>query len=104
MHASLEFAYEFPEHFKRWHESSNSIVVLAVKDEAALKEQYTRFVAAGRCVSKFLEPDIGNEVTSICIEPHEDNKKMLSCFPLAGKVKNESGITRENYSSKTRVV
>lgn len=96
MHASLEFAYEFPKQFKEWHEKSNSVVILATRNEEELKKQYEKFASMGRCVSRFLEPDIGNEWTSICIEPHEDNKKLLSCLPLAGKVKNESGITREN--------
>lgn len=84
MHAALEFAIEHRELFEHWHQS-NYIVVLNVKDEQALKEQYDKFVSLGRRVSLFQEPDIGNEWTSICIEPHEDNRKLLSCLPLAGR-------------------
>lgn len=104
MHASLEFAYEFPEQFRRWHSESNSIIVLAVKDETSLRGLYDKLKSLGRCVSRFEEPDIGNEWTSICIEPHEDNKKLLSCLPLAGKVKNETRTAREDIRSEARVV
>jgi hypothetical protein len=100
MHASLEFAFEFPKQFRDWHDTSNSVVILTVKNEEELKKQYNKFVSLGRCVSKFSEPDIGNELTSICIEPHECNKKLLSWLPLAGKVKNESRIAGENIRLK----
>ena len=86
MHAALDFALEYPEHFKRWHES-NYIVVLTVKDESSLLELSNKFKGLGRAVTSFRESDMDDELTSICIEPHEGNKKLLSCLPLAGKIK-----------------
>jgi len=85
MHASLNFAFEFPNEFKEWHRTSNSIVVLAAKDEPELKSLYSKLVSLGSSTSFFEEPDIGNEWTSICVEPHPDNKRLLRSYPLAGK-------------------
>ena len=101
MHASLEFAYDCPEQFKKWHETSNSIIVLACANEEELKKIFWDFMSRGRHASFFVEPDIKDQWTSICIEPHEDNKRLLSSLPLAGRIKNESRVTREDIRLKT---
>lgn len=85
MHAALNFSFEYPNEFKNWHLTSNSVVVLAAKNEVELKILHSKLVDLGRNVSFFEEPDIGNEWTSICVEPHPDNKRLLRSYPLAGK-------------------
>ena len=87
MHASLEFALEHPEVFKTWKEGSNYIAVLAARDQSHLSELLEKARVRGLRVSAFSEPDYNNELTSICIEPHPDNKRFLSSLPLAGKPK-----------------
>jgi hypothetical protein len=104
MHAALDFAFEHRSIFENWHLKSNSVVILAAKDEEELRAIYEEFISLGRYVSYFEEPDIGDRWTSICIEPHEDNKKLLSWLPLAGKVKDAPGITRKDIRSEARVV
>lgn len=85
MHAALAFAFDHKKEFSDWHLSSNYIVVLAAKDEGALKSLSHKLQALNRKFSVFREPDLENEWTSICIEPHDENKKLLSSLPLAGK-------------------
>lgn len=86
MHAALEFAYQHPSLFREWHEKSNYVCILAAKDEEHLT-QLSKQLSTIRVVSEFREPDVGNQLTSLCIEPHEGNRKLLSCLPLAGRIK-----------------
>lgn len=90
LHALREFAADYPEVEKRWHETSNTIAILAVPDEAALAalvEDLRRPWHGGEnhladtFVSEFREPDLGNSLTAICVEPAGGRK--LRHLPLA---------------------
>lgn len=88
MHAAMEFAAKFPQEWKSWHETSNSLIVLNAKDERALFEFGEKLQARGISFAEFREPDIGNELTAIAIAPGPEVKKICSNFPLAGKKTN----------------
>jgi hypothetical protein len=85
LHALREFAANYPEIEKQWHETSNTIVILAVPDEAALAALAEDLRGTGHLppwsFSEFREPDLGNSLTAICVEP--DGGRKLRYLPLA---------------------
>jgi hypothetical protein len=56
-----------------------------VKDEHHLKNLIKNLALQNLKYSIFLEPDIGNQVTSIAIAPSPEAKKLCSKIPLALK-------------------
>lgn len=93
-HSIADFAYEFPQSFKDWKETSNSIICLQVKDESQLLDYYNRLSKLTNVV-KFTEPDLNDESTSICLYADKDVRKKVSSLPLLGKEK----ITKEKVIS-----
>lgn len=87
MHAALDLAAKHMEEFLHWQKTSNTIVVLACKNEEELKKFAEKVISKGFQVVVFQEPDLENQVTSISIVPKEGVKKICSGLPLAGKVK-----------------
>lgn len=92
----MEFAAKFPVEFKRWHETSNSVIALSVEYEQALQELFLKLSFKQLKVIPFHEPDIGNELTCIAICPDHSVKKLLSGIPLAGKKTNKGAEDRLN--------
>jgi hypothetical protein len=82
-HVIADFSYQFPHDFKKWKESSNSIICLSVKDEKDLLKHFDKYSKITPAC-KFYEPDI-NEYTSICLYGSPDIRKKLSHLPLALK-------------------
>lgn len=78
IHAFRAFVGEHPTLEKTWHEEHNNIVVLHEPD---LEQLVGRLQAKGYRLSQFREPDLGNALTAICVEP--DAWKQLSSLPLA---------------------
>lgn len=79
MHAALKFAVAYPEVTRKWYDSSEILVFLAVPDENELIE-------LGRDLSWFdlvwfREPDLDGQLTAVAVEP--DAGRMLSYLPLA---------------------
>lgn len=83
-HSIADFAYEFPDSFKEWKNSSNSIICLQVKSEDELSKLYNKLSTLTDVV-KFYEPDLNDELTSICLYADKDVRKKLSSLPLLGK-------------------
>lgn len=54
---------------KQWHLTSNTIVLLSVEDELALKWLVEDLEDAALKVIPFYEPDLGNELTALAVEP-----------------------------------
>ncbi len=95
-HSIADFAHSFPDIFSKWKQNSNSIVSLSVKNEEdlinlthLLKIKNINFVA-------FNEPDINNQLTSICIEPSLSAKKITSSLPLSLKEYN-IGVNKNQF-------
>jgi len=79
-HAMREFAADYPEIEKAWHEKSNTVAMLSVPDEAALVELLESLSAALH-FTPFREPDLGGSLTAICVEPK--GGRTLRHLPLA---------------------
>jgi len=77
------WAQEHPVIDQFWYLKSNNLVVLQVPDEICLKHLASRVSDAGIACSVFREPDFGNSITALAIEPA--GKKLLSNLRLALK-------------------
>lgn len=61
------------------------MVSLGAKDENHLWEIVSKAEKKGIKCSLFFEPDIGNELTSITLEPCEASRKITSSLPMLMK-------------------
>ena len=71
----------FPALTTQWHASSNTLVVLATRDELALAWLAQDAEAAGLALVKVHEPDLGGSLTAIAVEPA--GHRLLRGLPLA---------------------
>lgn len=81
MHAALDFTFEHPAVAAHWHEVSNTIVLLAVRDELALMWLADDAADAGYAHTKFHEPDLDGAFTAVALEPAAC--RLVRKFPLA---------------------
>ncbi len=82
-HAMRQFTEEHPEIDKEWFLRSNYLCLLSVKNEDELYDLVGRAKDQGIKVSIFREPDIGNEITAIAIEPGQKSKELTGKLKLA---------------------
>jgi hypothetical protein len=68
-----------------WRASSNNIVVIAVPDEHALADLAARAVEEGIARTIVREPDYGNTITAVALEPGPIAKRLCANYPLAGR-------------------
>ena len=80
-HAMREFKQEHPQVEQVWYETSNTLALLEVEDEPALKNLLERARWKGVSASAFYEPDRGNELTAIALGP--DGKRLCQALDLA---------------------
>lgn len=85
MHALRQFIKDHPEIDKEWFEKSNYLGFLSVADEHELIKLIESALAKGIKFSIFREPDIGNQITAIAIEPGAKSKKLCSNLQLGLK-------------------
>ncbi len=85
VHAAFEFALQHPEETQKWNLESNYVVSLSVKDEAELMDLVEKLKLKGIKHTLFREPDLGDQATSVCIQPSDDARKLCSGLPLAFK-------------------
>lgn len=57
------------------------MVSLSIENETELLKLAKKLSDLNIKYSKFIEPDFGNEVTSITIEPSEQSRKLTSSLP-----------------------
>jgi hypothetical protein len=88
VHASIGFCLTYPDLSRLWNEKSNYIVCLSAKDESELNKLILKCEYRGLEHYIFREPDIGNEITSIAIEPSKETQKIVSNLPLTLKQQN----------------
>lgn len=84
-HAAIQFQHEYPEISKNWIETSNYLVYLAVKTEKELWGLKRKAESFGLKVTSFTEPDFGDVLTAITLEPCIKSRKLTSSIPLLGK-------------------
>lgn len=82
MHSLTEFLLNNPIEANSWYKNSNSIVFLQ-----ASKEQLLDLIDKAKSKnikhSVFYEPDLNNELTSVCLESSNKTKKLCYHFKLA---------------------
>lgn len=82
-HSISDFQYTFPDVTKHWKETSNSIVLLAAKNEEELDKLFKK-LSLFTDVVRFYEPDLNDELTSICLFATPEIRKKVSHLPLLG--------------------
>jgi hypothetical protein len=85
IHAAIQFANEHFDINKRWFEQSNYLGLLSVNDEEELHKLIEKAIRNNIRLSIFKEPDIGNKVTAVALEPGPLTKKLCSNLKLALK-------------------
>ena len=80
-HAIVAFQSSYSAKFDEWKKESNNLVVLAVENKEELAKLAYGLTLKEIKVAMFREPDLGDELTAICVEP--EGQKYLSCLPLA---------------------
>lgn len=87
-HAAIQFQHDHSDIANRWHRDSNYLVYLSAKDESHLFKLISKADNQDIKYSTFIEPDMGDQVTAIALEPCEAAKKLCSSLPLALKSYN----------------
>lgn len=82
-HAYVEFALTFPRVTKKWNAVSNYMGLLSVENEAALFDLYAEAIGKGIKAVPFYEPDVGYQMTALCLEPSDGTVDLTSSLPLA---------------------
>lgn len=81
MHAALDFTFEHPTVAAHWHKVSNTIVVLAARDELALSWLADDATETRIEHTRFREPDIGGSLTAVALAPTA--ARLVRKLPLA---------------------
>lgn len=87
VHAAIEFTLQWRGIVARWNLESNNVVIISVPDEDALAAIAARAVEEGMVRTIFREPDVGNTITAVALQPGEDARRLCSQLPLALKEK-----------------
>lgn len=101
IHAAINFTFEHPDRAGPWFRNSNYLVLLEVENENKLKHLIRRCQQLNLAYSVFREPDIGNEITALAIEPSKVSRKLVSNLPLLFKSKIKQNETAENSLKNT---
>ena len=92
---------------EKWYNASNYLALLAAKDENELVEIACRAAEQGVRFAIFKEPDIGNKITAIALEPGNKSKKICQKLPLTlnhpdgGQKTNGKHMTGRNTRYRT---
>lgn len=81
LHGFREFVEQHKEVEDQWFKTSNTIAILSVPTEKHLQELVEKARQRGIKYSSFREPDRGDELTAVTIEPR--GKNLCRGLPLA---------------------
>lgn len=81
IHAAREFTARYPDIDTEWYQRSNHLALLALPSERDLHRLLASAEAKGFRAAAFREPDRGNELTAIALEPAA--KRICRDIPLA---------------------
>jgi hypothetical protein len=70
----------FPQLTRDWHTASNTVVLLAARDELTLGWLGEDAATAGLAVVRFHEPDLGGTLTALALEPAA--RRLVAHLPL----------------------
>ena len=98
-------ATQFTNDFIEWNTVSKYITILSVPDEQSLKDLIKDLRCDGIRYSVFIEPDMGNQVTAVAINPcdSEKAKKHTSQLPLAMREPRKKDEIVFHYNKKHNV-
>lgn len=88
-HVVADVILKHPKYALEWHRTSNTMVMLSVKDEFSLLDIEDKLKENGFKFASFREPDLNGELTAIAIIPGEGVREFCKGFSLA--LKNVSG-------------
>jgi hypothetical protein len=74
--------FDFPSESKEWFLNSNYLVTLSVETEKDLIDLTEKLDQDGILFSRFIEPDLNNQLTSIAFLSSEKTKKFTHRLPL----------------------
>lgn len=83
IHAARAYQAEHSALEAAWFASSNTIALLTVPNEAALRRLLMNAMWAKVTVAHFTEPDLGDSLTAIAIEPGARGAKLCRGLPCA---------------------
>lgn len=83
VHAARQFQHEHPELEGSWFSASNHLALLSVRDEAELERLCQKARDRGLAFSTFREPDLGNSLTAVALEPGDRGRRLCSGMRLA---------------------
>lgn len=84
-HAAIDFILKYPEIASEWHKDSNYLVLVSVESEDKLRKLLDKAQLRDIKTLEFTEPDIGNQLTAIALEPSLQTQKLISNLPLTLK-------------------
>lgn len=87
-HAAINFIFEHPSRAGPWFKHSNYLIQLELSNEKQLLLLIQRCEEHQLAYTVFREPDIGNSITAIAIEPSKQTQKLVSKIPLLFKNKS----------------
>lgn len=102
-HAAINFTFEHPSRAGPWFRDSNYLVLLEVKNERQLKQLIQRCEELQLYYTVFREPDIGNQITAVAIEPSDITRKLVSKIPLLFKSKIDNHDSNQNNGHESQV-
>lgn len=82
-HSLAEFAQQFPDKFAEWKQQSNYLISLSVDNEEKLQRLFYKLQDNGADVVAFTEPDINDQLTSICYYGTPEMRKHTDKLDLA---------------------
>ena len=83
LHAQREFTEQYPEEDRKWYRESNTIVLLAAKDENHLRRLVEKAGRLNINLAAFYEPDLNNALTAVAFGPCENTASLCRGLPLA---------------------
>jgi hypothetical protein len=96
-----DFIFEHKDVANVWHNISNYIIILAVKDETALYAVHNTLRGLNiSSTTTFKEPDIGNELTAIALIP--DDRAEAYCRTLKLAFRKEDMLNNESIKEQYR--
>lgn len=100
-HAAINFIFEHPSRAGPWFKNSNYLVELEAEDEEELISLVIKSERRGIKYTVFQEPDIGNQITAIALEPSPETQKLVRNLPTLFKNKNnEHSIKNDGDESQ----
>lgn len=92
-HAAINFIFEHYGRASPWFKESNTLVQLEARDEQHLKKLIRECQKKGIVHTVFREPDIGNQITALALEPSPTTRKVVAHLPLLLNNKIDNNVS-----------